>query len=292
MDLDLRRLRYFVAVAEELSFGRAAERLRIAQPALSRQIRSLEQELRIALFTRSSRGTELTPAGAQLLADARPLLASAGAMERRARLAARGDNRFTVAFMPGILVTPVVRAFTDAFPAVSVEVLRTSYYEQAAVVHDGRADVSFVRLPVPANGLTIVPLFAEPRVVALPAGHRLAGKDRVHVSDLVDEHLLQDPALVPEWRNIATEERQGARPHHWRSGPGSTMEEKLEHVAAEQGIIIVPRSTAALYTRSDVSYSALDGVADNHVALAHSDQRESAEVRRFAELAARLMRTA
>ncbi len=290
MDLDLRKLRYFVAVAEELNFGRAAQRLRIAQPALSRQIRALEQELHIELFERSSRGTELTAAGTQLLLDARPMLAASEAMERRARLAARGTARFTVAFMPGILVTPVVRAFGDARPGVTVDVLRTSYYEQVAVLHDGRADVSFVRLPVAAEGLSIVPLFAEPRVVALPAAHRLAGKERVHVSDLADEHLLQDPDLVPEWRDIAREQREGANPRQWRSGPGSTMEEKLEHVAAEEGIIIVPRSTAALYTRPDVAYSPVDGLADNQVALAYSDHRSSTDVERFAELAAHLLR--
>ncbi|GIF78023.1 LysR family transcriptional regulator [Asanoa siamensis] len=289
MDLDLRKVRYFVAVAEELNFGRAADRLRIAQPALSRQIRALEKELHIELFERSSRGTALTPAGTQLLADAGPVLAAADAMERRARLAARGTAPFTVAFMPGILVTPVVRAFTDAYPGIGVEVLRTSYYEQVAVLHDGRADVSFVRLPVPVAGLTVVPLFAEARVVAVPAGHPLAGKERLHVDDIADEHLLQDPDLVPEWRDIARDVREGSS--RWRSGPGSTMEEKLEHVAAEEGIIIVPRSTAALYTRPDVVYRPLDGIADNQVAVAYSTQRGSAEVEQFADLAVRLLRT-
>ncbi|MEV4535337.1 LysR family transcriptional regulator [Asanoa sp. NPDC049518] len=285
MDLDLRKLRYFVAVAEELNFGRAAERLRIAQPALSRQIRALEQELKVELFDRSSRGTALTDAGRRLLDDARPLLASADAVERRVRSAAAG-GRFTVAFMPGILVTAAVREFAAEFPELAVEVLRTSYHEQAAVLLDGRADVSFVRMPVPAAGLTIVPLFAEPRVVAVPAEHRLAGKDRVHVADLADERLLQDPDLVPEWRDIARVLREG-EPAPWRSRPLSTMEEKLEHVAAGQGIIVVPRSAAALYTRADVAYADLDGVADNQVALAFSAQRGGPELQRFVDIAVR-----
>ncbi|SNT44629.1 DNA-binding transcriptional regulator, LysR family [Asanoa hainanensis] len=278
MGLDLRKLRYFVAVAEELNFGRAAERLRIAQPALSRQIRALEQDLKVELFDRSSRGTELTDAGRRLLDDARPLLASADAVERRVR----SGGRFTVAFMPGILVTAAVREFAAEFPDLAVEVLRTSYQEQAAVLLDGRADVSFVRMPVPAAGLTIVPLFTEARVVAVPVEHRLAGKDRVHVADLADERLLQDPDLVPEWRDIAGASRAG-----WRSGPLSTMEEKLEHVAAGQGFIVVPRSAAALYTRADVGYAELDGVADNQVALAYNAQRGGAELDRFVEIAVR-----
>src|SRR5882757_1983443 len=109
-DVDLRKLRYFVAVAEELHFGRAAARLHIAQPVLSRQIRALEADLRVRLFDRDRRATALTPAGRQLLADAPGLLAAAEGLRRRARQAAGRTEHFTVAFMPGITVTDPVRA--------------------------------------------------------------------------------------------------------------------------------------------------------------------------------------
>src|SRR5882757_3381472 len=98
MDVDLRKLRYFTAVAEELHFGRAAERLHIAQPVLSRQIRALEDELHVQLFVRDKRSTTLTAAGRQVLEDAQPLLASAEALRRRAVLASRGPSTFTIAF--------------------------------------------------------------------------------------------------------------------------------------------------------------------------------------------------
>lgn len=101
MDVDLRKTRYFVAVAEELHFGRAAERLHITQPVLSRQIRALEQELRVQLFTRDKQSTELTPAGRQLLEDARPLLASAQALCRRVQEAAAGLRCSRSASCPG-----------------------------------------------------------------------------------------------------------------------------------------------------------------------------------------------
>src|ERR1700716_3190969 len=104
-DVDLRKVRYFVAVAERLNFGRAAEALHIAQPVLSRQIRALENELKAQLFVRDKRTTELTAAGHQLLADAKPLLANADALRRRVGRAARGADTFTVAFMPGLIVT-------------------------------------------------------------------------------------------------------------------------------------------------------------------------------------------
>jgi DNA-binding transcriptional LysR family regulator len=101
MDLDLRRLRYFVTVAGELSFIRAAQLLHMTQPALSRQISALERDLGAQLFERDRRGTALTPAGQQLLEDAAPLLAAASALERRTRLAGREPARFAIGFMPG-----------------------------------------------------------------------------------------------------------------------------------------------------------------------------------------------
>ncbi|MDX6316226.1 MAG: hypothetical protein QOF44_5690, partial [Streptomyces sp.] len=164
MDVDLRKLRYFVAVAEESHFGRAAERLHITQPVLSRQIRALEHELGAQLFTRGKQSTELTAAGRQLLEDARPLLATAQALRRRVQRAAHGASMFTVGFMPGITVTGAVRAFSARHPELSVQVVRTSWGDQVQGVHEGLLDVSFVRLPVDHRGLELRPLFREPRV--------------------------------------------------------------------------------------------------------------------------------
>jgi len=171
-DVDLRKLRYFVAVAEQLHFGRAAEALHIAQPVLSRQIRALEDELKAQLFVRDKRATELTPAGRQLLADAGPLLANADALRRRVARAARGPGSFTIGFMPGLIVTDAVRALAGCHPQLTVNVLRTGWDDQTAVLHDGRADVSYIRMPADQGGLRIQALLAEPRVAVLPAGHR------------------------------------------------------------------------------------------------------------------------
>jgi DNA-binding transcriptional LysR family regulator len=146
-DVDLRKLRYFVAVAEQLHFGRAAEALHIAQPVLSRQIRALEDELKAQLFVRDKRATELTPAGRQLLADAGPLLASADALRRRVVRAARGPGSFTIGFMPGLIVTEAVRALAGRYPQLTVNVMRTNWDDQTDVLHDGRADVSYIRHP-------------------------------------------------------------------------------------------------------------------------------------------------
>jgi len=285
-DLDLRKLRYFLAVAEELHYGRAADRLHIAQPVLSRQITALEKELGTALFARSARGTALTETGALLVEDARAVLSMADALQRRARVAGRGGARFTIGFMPGIIVTSVVRRLRDRFPDLQVEVVRTAWDDQIDLLHDGRLDVSFVRLPVPRRGLSVLPLFTEPRVVALPDGHPLIRKASVTVADLAPLDLLQDPDAVPEWRDAAAEARPGALSLEREGLPVvRTVEEKLEHVAAGRGIVILPESTATFYTRPDIVYRPIDGLPDSEVALACEARRTSPAIEAVREIA-------
>jgi DNA-binding transcriptional LysR family regulator len=285
VDVDLRKVRYFVAVAERLHFGRAAEALHIAQPVLSRQIRTLENELKVQLFVRDRRTTELTSAGEQLLADARPLLANADALRRRVGRAARGPDTFTVGFMPGLIVTPAVRALVARHPGLNVDVVRTTWADQTDVIHDGRADISYVRLPVDQRGLRIRPLLSEPRVVVLPADHRLAGKDSVRITDLADEHLLQDPGAVPEWRDIAVELRTGTR----QVVPSiHLVEEKLERVAAGNGIAIFPLSTATFYIRPDIVHVPVSDIGPTHVSLAWDGTRRSPLIAEYAAIAEEL----
>jgi DNA-binding transcriptional LysR family regulator len=283
VDVDLRKLRYFVAVAEKRHFGRAALELHIAQPVLSRQIRALEDELKAGLFVRDRRTTELTPAGEQLLADARPLLAAADALRRRVARASRGFDTFTVGFMPGLVVTAATRDLSRRHPELTVDVVRTSWDDQSAVILDGRVDVGYVRLPLDRRGLRIEPLLTEPRVAVLPPGHPLAGKESMSVADLADEHLLQDPDAVPEWRDLATE--PGRRPLGGQTPIMRAVEEKLEHVAAGRGVVVLPLSTAAFYTRPDVVRVPISDIDDNKVCLAWDSSRRSPIVREFVAIA-------
>jgi DNA-binding transcriptional LysR family regulator len=284
MDVDLRKLRYFMAVARHGNFSRAAEDLHIAQPVLSRQIRALEQELGAVLFTRGRDGATLTRAGTQLAADTEPLLADAEALRRRVARAARHAGQFTVAFMPGLIVTDAVRAFAAAHPELTVEVLRTTRADQAEVLHDGRADISYVRLPVDKAGLQLRSLATEPQAVVLPAGHALAGKDTVSLGDLADEHLLQHPDMVPEWRDAAAEmrgRRQLPPPRFTH-----TVEEKLEQVAMGRGIVVLPESTARLYARPGVCHARISDIAPAETCIAWSSSRRSPLIAEFARLAA------
>lgn len=277
-DLDLRKLRYFVAVADELNFGRAAASLMIAQPVLSRQIRAFEDELGVQLFVRDTRGTELTEHGQLLYREAEGLLASAAAVRRRVAIAARGESVFTVGFMPGLTVTEAVRSFQRAHPDVTMQVTRTGWEDQVRVLHDGRADVSYLRRPFDPAGLATEPLFSEPRVVMLPADHALATADGVLMSDLAAEHLLQDPAAVPEWAAVAVEMRRRRGSARTAS---RTVEEKLELVAVGSGIAILPLSTARFYRRPDVRFVPVTDLPPTEVHLGWEKGRRSRLITAF-----------
>ncbi|MER7926009.1 MULTISPECIES: LysR substrate-binding domain-containing protein [unclassified Streptomyces] len=259
MDLDLRKLRYFVAVAEQLHFGRAADELHIAQPVLSRQIRALEQDLGASLFTRDRHGVELTDAGRQLLADAGPLLASTHAVRRRVSAAASGKRRLMVGFRAGVAVTPAARAFEVQHPDVVVDVQRIEGDDQAAMLLDGRIDVGYVRLPIDETGLRVTPLYTEPRVAVLPAGHRLAGKEEVTEEDLADEPLVWhgDPSTQPTKRPLPN-----------AGYPVRGVDETLEHVAAGRGVSFLARSASVFYSHPDVVYVPIPHLTPDQVCLA------------------------
>ncbi|MFJ3192639.1 LysR family transcriptional regulator [Streptomyces griseoviridis] len=259
MDLDLRKLRYFVTVAEQLHFGRAADELHIAQPVLSRQIRALEQDLGASLFTRDRHGVELTDAGRQLLADAGPLLASTHAVRRRVSAAALGNRRLMVGFRAGVPVTPAARMFEDRHPDVVVDVQRIEADDQAAMLLDGRIDVGYVRLPIDEAGLRVTPLYAEPRVAVLPAGHRFADKEEVTEADLAGEPLVWhgDPSTQPT-----------RRPHPDAGYPVRGVDETLEHVAAGRGISFLARSASVFYSHPDIAYVPIPELAPEQVCLA------------------------
>ncbi|MFF3371408.1 LysR family transcriptional regulator [Streptomyces sp. NPDC002680] len=259
MDLDLRKLRYFVAVAGTLHFGRAADELHIAQPVLSRQIRALEQDLGTPLLTRDSHGVVLTDAGRQLLTDAGPLLASAHAVRRRVTVAARGSRRIMVGFRAGIAIAPAVQLFAARHPDVLVDVQRLEWDDQAPMLLDGRIDVGYVRLPMDEAGLRVAPLYTEPRVAVLPVGHRLAGREQITEADLAGEPLVwhMDPSTQPT-----------RRPHPNAGYLVRGVDETLEHVAAGRGISFLARSATVFYSHPNISYVPVPDLASDQVCLA------------------------
>jgi DNA-binding transcriptional LysR family regulator len=288
MDLDLRKLRYFVAVAECSGFRRAAEVLHVAQPALTRQIRVFEGEMNAELFTRSFRGAELTDAGRQLFEDAQPLLAAADSIRSRLTQLPRMVSRVTVGFVQGITIAPIVKAFTSHHPNVHVDLLCVRVEDQAEMTLGGRVDVCFSRQATAQEGLVLVPLYDEPRLVAIPASDPLARVGFLELRDLRRFRLLQPPDSVPELRDPQASARPVAELYgDTPAFTTGTIEETLEHVASDHGIVVLPTSIAAMHARPDISYRSVNGLAVSQVALAYSAVRTSRYVEEIIDAAIR-----
>ncbi|GIJ45260.1 LysR family transcriptional regulator [Virgisporangium aliadipatigenens] len=199
-DVETRELRYFVAVAEELHFGRAADRLGIAQPALSRTVLRLERRLGVSLLERTSRSARLTVAGEVLLGEARIVLDAVGAATRRTRRAGAARGRLVLVLKPGgdAGLLPRILADYGADPdALEVELL-FSIGERAAMIRDGRADVGLLHHPQnDLSGLDAEQLHTEERVVALAEDHPLAAKDVLYLADLAGEPQPHWPEAAP-----------------------------------------------------------------------------------------------
>ncbi|MGX1849969.1 LysR family transcriptional regulator [Streptomyces sp. NPDC055299] len=267
MDLDLRKLRYFVAVAEHRHFGRAAQALFLAQPVLSRQIRAFEQELGSLLFTRTTRSVELTPAGRQLYEEARRITTVVEAALRRVHEADRGAQRLVVAFSPGLHVSDAIRAFTASHPDVEIDVFPLRWWEQDAPLRDGRAHVGYLRRPFDDAGLHTVPIGHETKVACLPVTHPLAGRHTLTSTDLDGESILDV-----------------------RTRRTSSLEEKFELIASGQGIALVPLSVAGSYSRPDLVYLSVTDALPVETCLAAPESSAAGPVQDFLGIATTTLR--
>jgi DNA-binding transcriptional LysR family regulator len=194
--MELRHLRYFVAVAEELNFRKAAERLRVAQPALSSQIKDLEADLGVRLLDRDTGGVRLTDAGAAFLTEVRAILAHAQQAVKVAREAAKGRRgRLTIGYFAAIfmgLMPGSLKAFREKYPDVEVELVEMPITDQLAALESGTINIGFLvagGVPVPPS-LDHVEVARAPIRVVMARGHRLARAKQISLAQLQDEHLL------------------------------------------------------------------------------------------------------
>ena len=262
VDLDLRLVRYFTVVADQRHFGRAAAALHIAQPSLSRQIRRLEQQLGARLLDRTPQGSQLTEAGEAFLPRARALLRSATQAAAAARAAAQ-PSRITIGYTVNIIVTPAVRELRHRHPDADVQTLHLAWNDARAALLDHRVDAAVARLPIETTGLHVTILYAEPRALLVPLGHRLAGKESVTLDDIADEPIprVADPAWNAYWRI-------DPRPDGTRAPGGpvvETVEDKFEFIAAGEAVAIIPAGPSP---RPDLTTIPLEGVEPIHVVLA------------------------
>lgn len=273
-DVHLRDLRYFLAVAEELHFTRAAERLYVSQPALSKQIRALERQLGVELFRRDRHGVALTGAGEALLPHARRVLAdwAAGAVAvETARSAQRSTLVVGMSTSPGRGgLLPAIRSrFTAAHPEAVLRVRQVSWEDPTAGLADGDVDVAFVWLPLPDAGRYAWTVVAEePRLVALPDTHPLAARPELAFADLSDEPFLALPESAGPLRDhwLALDERAG-RPVRVGAEIAGT-EETYEALVAGLGICLVAEGNAPLITLGGVVTRPVHDLPPTRYALA------------------------
>ncbi|MBP7565813.1 MAG: LysR family transcriptional regulator [Burkholderiaceae bacterium] len=244
--LELRHLRYFAVVAEELHFSRAAARLNMSQPPLSQQIRALEETLGTPLFVRNRRSVALTAAGRELYEQVGPWLAGLHAMTDRVRRVGEGELghlqigcNFTTT--QGVLPR-LLREFSERYPQVSVQLLEAATDQQVEWLVQGKLDVGFVRLPVHAAPLEVMPIYDEALVVALPHGHRLARRQRLALPDLRDEQFLNASRRpVGLFQSVHSVCRQaGFEPRI--NGVSGNAHSAVALVGAGMGIALVPQS--------------------------------------------------
>jgi DNA-binding transcriptional LysR family regulator len=272
-NIELRHLRYFLAVADELHFGRAAERLRVAQPALSQQIRRLEAELGTPLFRRSTRRVHLTDAGLILRDEIRRIWGELGGAFDAAQRAGRGESGvLRVAFAASVMflaLPRLIRRFRASFPDVRLELREMPSAPQVDALRSGELDIGFVRQPSPDSALHLEPVMREPLLIAVSKSHRLAKRTRLTLHDLAQEDFVLFPREVAPGLHaqvMALCRNAGFTPRVVQES--RELYTTVSLVEAGVGVTIIPASVRKMgWTR--VSYRTLTSrLAETHVAVA------------------------
>jgi DNA-binding transcriptional LysR family regulator len=293
MNIELRHLRYFTAVAEESSFTGAARRMHVTQQVLSAQVRQLEETLGVQLLERTSKGVVLTPAGAAFLDSARDTLASldrAVAAAHNAARAVRGELAVGLSVAAGgELPTALLAAFQQAEPEVEVR-LRTFELDQpAAGLLDHSTDVSFVRPPVAAPGIRLQKLAEEPRVFVLPSGHPLAARPSLTMADVAGLPWIvaedaTDGSHPTRWRDEWLVQRRPRGDQPVIGAVARTIDEWRELVVAGRGISLCPASAETYYARPGLAFVRADGVPPTALCAAWRAGDTNPVVHRFVEV--------
>ena len=289
--MELRHLRAFLAVAEELHFGRAAERLHMAQPPLSQQIRQLERHLGVQLFARNTRSVSLTSAGEAMVGPAVRVITDVEDAERAARAGGRGEyGRVTIGFAGASSNTalPILaRAVRSAYPNIELE-MQGQLYANAALARivEGTLDLGFIRLPFVTSGVDYRVIEREELIVAFPEGHPLAAKHNLRLRDLAGESWVSFPAdsgssLQSFLQQVCA--AAGYSPNVVQAAPDSYTIIAL--VAAHVGIALTLTSVMRANPASGVIYRPLlDDLPNVESAIGWNSQNSSAALRSVVRL--------
>jgi len=289
-DLEVRELRCFVAVAEELNVARAAARLRMSQPALSKAIQGIERKLGVVLMTRSPRGVELTEAGYVLHDHARIALDAVSAAGLRTARAGRPDKRLVVAVKPGPdveLLHEIRTGYEESGAGPRVHLAVGGRGDQLAMLRDGRADVAFYEGIVDQLDVNFEVLRSEPRIAVLPPRHPLANRPVLHRADLLGE-------AVPTWPGASAEataftDAVDLFPHPFPPVPRGPLvgnvAELLDVVAHEQAVAFVPSSVQVLYPAARVVFARMADISPSDLVVAWPRNSRSHAVAAFVRTA-------
>lgn len=287
--MDLRHFRYFVAVAEELHFTKAAKRLHIAQPPLSRQIRELEEELGVTLLHRTRHHIELSEAGHVFLEKARQILRAADSAVVETQRAQRGEiGKLAVGFFEQTAYTflpPILRAFQERFPGVQVQLRWFPVVGQVEALMRGDVDIAFVRPVVDLEGLSKELLVKEPFVIAVPASHPFASRDTLSMEECVAERIINyTQSLAPDYYMSITRACALAGFVPKDSLEVGQVYTALGLVSAGVGVAFVPSSVQRIRF-DDVVYKPLRGdTLQSEAYLAWTQLNPSVLLRAFVEI--------
>jgi DNA-binding transcriptional LysR family regulator len=291
--MELRHLASFVAVAEQLSFVRAAEKLHLSQPALSAQIQKLEEEIGVQLFVRNRRMVKLTDAGRVFLAEVRATLSRAQQAVERVQKADRGEiGRLRIGFVSSaaLAIVPAISvAFRREFPEVTLDLMNLRTSSQLKALVNKSIDIGFLRLPVSHDRLTTTVIHREPFAIVLPSDHPLAAKRQVRVAELSKEKFVAygrrwAPGFYDAVVQICTS--QGFSPEITQET--GEMYTAIALVAAGAGAAILPRTVVLAQSQGIVMKPLPLSMGVSEIAIAVRKENNSSLVRSFVALAAKL----
>ncbi|MBN1858315.1 LysR family transcriptional regulator [Candidatus Bipolaricaulota bacterium] len=290
--MDLKRLHYFLAVAEELHFGRAAERLQIKQPPLSRQIQNLEQELAVKLFDRTHRRVALTPSGLYLKAAASKLLAQADLIQHTVGLMQEGTAGFVrigyVGSAMHAVVPALLRELHQRYPSIYPELFELDSDAQIRALHSGEIDIGFARTPIHAERLVMYPVLDETFSLVVPLGHRVAAASTLDLAALANEPFIGfsrscAPGMADQILQICSDAGFSPRIVH----STSQLNTLLRLVESGLGYSIVPSSVRAGYDLNLAYIDLVDVPQRAQLAAIYDPQLVSGAVRTLLHLISR-----
>lgn len=276
MDINTRRLRYFLAVVDTGHFGRAAAALHLSPAALSEQVRKLEDELGVRLLERTARGAQPTSVGREVAEHARSVLSATAELcevvEHHLRMGSQVFRLGFVTLAAGELTPHLVMAFEAGVPGLRVELTHLDYARQVTAVLSHEVDAAIVRGPLGPTELRVAELATEPRMVMMSAAHPLAGRSALRCADIAGEVRVTTSDGSQEWRSWWSLDPgpDGAAPPY---GPTiRSFEEQMEHAALGTAISIVPAAAASVFRREDLAFVPLSDAEPSTILLvARSD---------------------